>query len=80
MCSSDLYLNLFATVAGGWLLGKQALAAQAQLARGAGDTGFNEAKLMTARFFAEQFLTPAAAQLSAIGGGATVVAFDPEQF
>ena len=74
------YLNLFATVAGGWLLGKQALAAQAQLGRGAGDAGFNEAKLMTARFFAEQFLTPAAAQLSAIGGGATIVAFDPDQF
>jgi alkylation response protein AidB-like acyl-CoA dehydrogenase len=77
---SVAYLNLFATVAGGWLLGRQALAAQAQLARGAGDAGFNEAKLMTTRFFAEQYLTPAAAQLSAIGGGATVVAFDPEQF
>lgn len=77
---SVAYLNLFATVAGGWLLGKQALAAQTQLARGAGDIGFNEAKLTTARFFAEQFLTPAAAQLSAIGGGATIVAFDPDQF
>ena len=74
------YLNLFATVAGGWLLAKQALAAQAGLARGTGDAGFNEAKLMTARFYAEQYLAPAAAQLSAIGGGATVIAFDPEQF
>ena len=74
------YLNLFATVAGGWLLGRQALAAQAQLSRSAGDAGFNEAKLMTARFFAEQYLSPAASQLSAIGGGATIVAFDPDQF
>jgi hypothetical protein len=74
------YLNLFATVAGGWLLAKQALAAQGQLARGAGDAAFNEAKLMTARFYAEQFLIPAAAQVSAVAGGATVVAFDPDQF
>jgi alkylation response protein AidB-like acyl-CoA dehydrogenase len=69
------YLNLFAITAGGWVLAKEALAAQANLASRAGDARFNEAKILGARFYAEQYLAPAAASLSAITGGGTVAAF-----
>jgi alkylation response protein AidB-like acyl-CoA dehydrogenase len=72
------YLNLFAVTAGGWVLARQALAAQAQLAGREGDPRFNETKILTARFYAEQFLPQAAASLPAITGGGTVLAIDPE--
>jgi alkylation response protein AidB-like acyl-CoA dehydrogenase len=75
---SVAYLNLFATAAGGWVLAKQAIAAQVKLADREGDAQFNEAKILTARFYAEQFMAPAAASLPAITGGATILAFDPE--
>jgi len=72
------YLNLFAVAAGGWTLAKQALAAQAHLASRSGNPGFNETKILTARFYAEQFLPAAAASLTAIAGAATILAVDPE--
>jgi alkylation response protein AidB-like acyl-CoA dehydrogenase len=72
------YLTLFATTSGGWILARQALAAQLLLATRAGDPRFNEAKILTARFYAEQFLPGAAASLAAIAGGATILAVDPE--
>jgi hypothetical protein len=72
------FLNLFAVTAGGWVLARQALAAQIQLAGREGDPRFNEAKILTARFYAEQFLPQAAASLPAIIGGGTVLAVDPE--
>jgi len=49
------YLRMFALVAGGWLMARQALAAHDALASG-GDTELLTAKLATARFFAEQLL------------------------
>ena len=72
------YLNLFAVTAGGWVLAKEALAAQQRLAGREGDPAFNEAKLLGARFYAEQFLAPAAASLPAITGGGTVLAIPVE--
>ncbi|HWK45617.1 MAG TPA: acyl-CoA dehydrogenase [Stellaceae bacterium] len=77
---SVAYLKLFGTVAGGWLMAKAALAAQAALRQPGSDARFNEAKLMTARYFAEQYLPGAAALLPAIAGGRTVMAFDIEAF
>jgi hypothetical protein len=74
------YLNLFAVTAGGWALGIEAAAAQTKLATRAGDPRFNEAKLVTARFFAEQVLSAAAATLPAITNGRTVTGCDPEMF
>jgi alkylation response protein AidB-like acyl-CoA dehydrogenase len=72
------YLDLFALTAGGWVLAKQALSAQRLLADRAGDPRFNEAKILTARFYAEQFLASAGASLPAILGGGTILAVDTE--
>jgi alkylation response protein AidB-like acyl-CoA dehydrogenase len=74
------YLKLFGTVAGGWLMARAALAAQAYLAAGTGDLAFYEAKIVTARFYAEQFLPGAAALVSAVTSGATVLAYDLDRF
>ena len=75
---SVAYLTLFAITAGGWVLAKQALAAQRMLATREGDARFNEAKILTARFFAEQYLSAAPGYIHAIEGGGTVLAFDSE--
>jgi 3-(methylthio)propanoyl-CoA dehydrogenase len=67
------YLNLFGTVLGGWLMARLALAARQTSHRLA------DAKLATARFYAEQVLASAPGFLPAIKGGATIVGFDPDQ-
>jgi alkylation response protein AidB-like acyl-CoA dehydrogenase len=50
------YLRMFSLVAGGSMMARQALAAQAHLDAGTGDQELMAAKLVTARFFAEQLL------------------------
>jgi acyl-CoA dehydrogenase len=57
-----------------------ALAAQRRLAERSGDARFHEAKVVTARFYAEQVLAAAPALIPAVTGGATVMSFDLEQF
>jgi 3-(methylthio)propanoyl-CoA dehydrogenase len=74
------YLRLLGTVAGGWIMATAALAAHRRLAARDGDPTFNEAKLVTARFYAEQYLPIAAALLPAIRGGGTVMSFAVESF
>ncbi len=74
------YLRLAGLVAGGWLMAKGALAAARRLAEKSGDEGFCRAKILSARFFAEQRLATAAALLPAISGGGTVMDFDLERF
>ena len=69
---SSPYLALFGTVAGGWLMARLALAARSR--------GSAEAKLATARCYAEHYLARAPAYLPAVTGGATVLGFDPERF
>ncbi|HEX9769133.1 MAG TPA: acyl-CoA dehydrogenase [Kiloniellales bacterium] len=64
------YLNLLGTVAGGWLLGREALAARARLDAGRGDTRFLAAKVKTARFYAENLLPHAAAEAAVVMTGA----------
>jgi hypothetical protein len=73
------FMRLWGTVAGGWLLAKGAVAAQADLAAGAGDPAFLTAKIVTARFYGEQIL-PRASSLhaAATAGGATVMALAAE--
>ena len=63
------YLRMFGIVIGGYLLGRQALTAQRKLAAGGGDD-FCRAKLVTARFYAEQVLPQAAAMLGPVTAGA----------
>ena len=60
------YLKMFGTVTGGWMLARQALAAQAELAGGSDDADYLAAKIVTARFYAEQHLPLAAGLLSAV--------------
>jgi len=74
------YLRLAGAVTGGWLMAQGALAAQRHLAERDGDVRFHEAKLVTARFYAEHILATAPTLMPAVTGGATVMSFDLEQF
>ena len=77
------YLNIFGLVAGCWLLAKSALAASRKLANGteAADRAFLEAKLKTARFYADN-VAPIAGAYAAqvINGAESALALDDEQF
>ena len=79
LAGSVPYLRMLGTISGGWLLAKGALTAQQALSQRSSQAIFLEAKLMTARFFAEHRLAGAPGLLPAVAGGATVVGFDPEQ-
>jgi alkylation response protein AidB-like acyl-CoA dehydrogenase len=74
------FLKLTGAVAGGWLLAESAIAAGRRLAEGRGDDAFAEAKLRTARFYAEHVLPMAPAMLPAVTGGANVMSFDLDRF
>ncbi|HEX7443341.1 MAG TPA: acyl-CoA dehydrogenase, partial [Acidimicrobiales bacterium] len=50
------YLRMFSLVTGGWLMARQALVAKSLLEAGTGDAGLLAAKVVTARFYAEQLL------------------------
>jgi alkylation response protein AidB-like acyl-CoA dehydrogenase len=72
------YLRMFGTVLGGWFLARQALAARAE--RSGDADGFHAAKVVTARYFADQVLPTARGLLPAVTAGAHVLfALDPEQ-
>jgi alkylation response protein AidB-like acyl-CoA dehydrogenase len=81
LAGSAPFLRLAGTALGGWLLAKGALVAQGKLATRDGDPAFLEAKLVTARFYAEVVLPPALAQLGPIkAAGRTVFALKEDQF
>jgi alkylation response protein AidB-like acyl-CoA dehydrogenase len=81
LAGSVPFLRLAGTALGGWLLARSALVAQAKLATRDGDPAFLEAKLITARFYAEVILPPALAQLGPLkAAGRTVFALKEEQF
>ncbi len=74
------YLNMLGTVAGGYFLAKSALTASRLLAKGDSDKEFLEAKIATARFYAEQLLPLGTALLGPITAGKeNLFAIDPEQ-
>ena len=75
------FLKLMGIVCGGWQMARAAVAAQAQLKRGAGDAAFLSAKVATARFFADHFLSQSRGLRDAIVEGAPgVLALAEEQF
>ncbi len=79
------YLELWGDVTSGWLLAKAALASDKARGNGAngpgGNASFHEAKLKTARFFADQRLTRAPSLKAAITeGGSAVMALAEDQF
>ena len=75
------YLRLFGTVAGGWLLAHSALVARHRLDTGDGDRAFLEAKIKTARFYADNLLPHSAALAQSVVRGAdSTLALDEAQF
>jgi butyryl-CoA dehydrogenase len=75
------YLRLAGIVLGGWQMGRAALAAQRKLDAGDGDAAFYNAKIATARFFADHILSQAASLRTAIvEGSAGVLALAEDQF
>jgi alkylation response protein AidB-like acyl-CoA dehydrogenase len=77
---SSPYLTLLGTVSAGWLMARQALAAQCRRDANGDDAAFFATKLLTARYYAEHFLALAPGYLPGITAGATVLDFDPRQF
>jgi len=81
LAGSVPFLRLAGTALGGWMLARSALVAQNKLAARDGDPAFLEAKLVTARFYAEVILPPALAQLGPLkAAGRTVFVLPEEQF
>ena len=70
------FLKLMGIVAGGWQMARAALAAERSL--GAGDKAFYQAKLATARFYADQVLVQAPALRDTVTKGASAVMSVPE--
>jgi alkylation response protein AidB-like acyl-CoA dehydrogenase len=67
------YLTLCGLVLGGWLMTRAAAIAAADLAAGAADREFMQAKVATARFYASHVLPQAQAQARVVSGGAASV-------
>ena len=75
------YLKLFGTVAGGWLMARAAVIAQAKLEEPQSDRDFLSAKIATARFYAEHVLPQSRALADiVISGSQSVLALDEAQF
>ena len=74
-------LMLLGYVCGGWVMGVAALKASGQLAAGAGDSSFLEAKQVTARFYGEHYLPRAVACLASVQAGPeSIMALTAGQF
>jgi acyl-CoA dehydrogenase len=75
------FLKLMGIVCGGWQMARAALVAQQRLSEGKGDKSFHEAKIKTARFYADHVLMQAPALRNTIvRGAAGVMALAEEQF
>jgi len=73
------YLRLFGTVAGGWMMARAALAAERGLDGDPDQRRFNQARILTARFYARHLLPGGAAHAAAVTAGAdTVMALDED--
>jgi hypothetical protein len=74
------YLKLTGIVAGGWLMAKAAMIAERRLVAGEGDSAFLRGKLISARFFADNFLTQSGALKTMFTEGAAALqTLDPER-
>ena len=78
---SVAYLRLAGIVLGGWQMARAALVARQKLDGGQGDASFYQAKIATARFFADHILSQAPGLGSAVvEGSAGVLALAEDQF
>jgi len=79
--ASYAYMHIMGIVAVGLMWLRMARAAQEQIAAGAGNAAYMQAKLATARFFAERIMPDAGALRRKIEGGAeSLMALPPEAF
>ena len=77
MSGATAFLRAASTTVGGWMMGRQALAAHASAA----DDDYSAAKLVTARFFFEQVLVGVEALCDqAVTGSTSIMALRPDQF
>jgi len=75
------FLKLMGLVTGGGQMARAALAAKARQGAGGPDAGFLSAKIATARFFADHYLTQVQGLADEVTqGGASVMALAEEQF
>jgi alkylation response protein AidB-like acyl-CoA dehydrogenase len=75
------YLHLWGLVAGGWQMGRAALAAADHLAHGTGDAQFMQAKLATARYYADAILPQVSGYAHAVtNAGESTLALAAEAF
>ncbi len=75
------FLRLVGIVAGGWQMARAALIAEQRLASGEGDKAFYEAKILTARFYADQLLVQAPGLAATVmSGAAGAMTLDESQF
>ncbi|MBA5689486.1 acyl-CoA dehydrogenase [Rugamonas apoptosis] len=78
---SVLYLKLAGIVVAGWQMARAALIAKQKLDAKEGDASFYQAKIVTARFFADHILSQSSGLRSAIvEGSAGVLALTEDQF
>ena len=74
-------LKMFGTVAGGWMMGRMALAARSARDSANGNADFLDAKVTTAGFYASHVLPQTGALLPAVTkGGEAVMALAEDQF
>ena len=75
------YLMLAGYVICGWQMARAALVSAQRLAEGQGDASFYQAKIVTARFYADHVLTEAAGLArEVVQGGASALALDEAMF
>lgn len=75
------YLDLAGCVIGGWMMARAALVAQERLFAGDAARGFHDAKLMSARIYAEQELTRAPSLEAIIhNGGRSLLTYPDDAF
>ncbi|MHB8667541.1 MAG: acyl-CoA dehydrogenase [Burkholderiales bacterium] len=75
------FLKLMGIVCGGWQMARAVLVAQRRLASKDGDAGFYQAKIATARFYADHILAQAPGlRNTVVRGAAGVMALAEEQF
>ena len=78
MAGATPYLTLFATVAGGWLMVRAALAASEKLDRGEGDPRLLKGKLQSAQFYTDHVLPQATGLLASTVNSTSITTFDPD--
>ncbi|MBS0552921.1 MAG: acyl-CoA dehydrogenase, partial [Proteobacteria bacterium] len=75
------FLKLLGIVAGGWQMARAALIAQKKLAAGEGDARFLQAKIVTARFYADHVLAEAPGlSYTVVNGAGGALELAEEQF